>query len=253
MSTARVPVVVSITIGQSPRIDLVPELQRILPCVEFVERGLLDGMTATAVDALGPTCDEEVLVTRLADGSSVRIRADWAHEEMARAVSEEARGDVAAVLVACSGTFPAVPAVEVPVFLPDRIFGDLVESLAEHAGALVLVTPDSEQKHAAELRFGRRANGAEVTAVSIDPYEGTEAEWDRLAESLASQARAADAPTVVALDCMGYTAEQAERLRLASGGVVVTVRSAVAEALADAIPPGEPPAMTRAGEEPSER
>ncbi|WP_019119350.1 AroM family protein [Brevibacillus massiliensis] len=64
----------TVTIGQSPRVDIVPELLEMLGSdAEIVEKGALDGLSAEQVAAMAPTEQTEVLVTRLADGSSVTI------------------------------------------------------------------------------------------------------------------------------------------------------------------------------------
>ena len=61
-----------VTIGQSPRSDVVPDMATILgPGVEIREAGALDGLARSEIDALAPTGDDEILVTRLRDGSSV--------------------------------------------------------------------------------------------------------------------------------------------------------------------------------------
>jgi hypothetical protein len=64
----------AITIGQSPRTDMVPELLEVLgPGVELLEGGALDGMSGAEIAAIAPRDGDQVLVTRLRDGSSVRL------------------------------------------------------------------------------------------------------------------------------------------------------------------------------------
>src|SRR6185436_4317778 len=65
MTTALRPVVGLITIGQSPRVDVVPEMTAVIgPGVDVREAGALDGLTRAQIDALEPTGDDEILVTR---------------------------------------------------------------------------------------------------------------------------------------------------------------------------------------------
>ena len=59
-----------VTIGQSPRVDLTPDLARLLPGVRFVERGALDGLSQMECTGLAPEAGEEALVTRLSGGLS---------------------------------------------------------------------------------------------------------------------------------------------------------------------------------------
>src|SRR4029434_11109079 len=63
-----------ITVGQAPRRDVVPDMAAILGGdVEIVEAGALDGLTRAEMEPLAPEGDDEILVTRLADGSSVFV------------------------------------------------------------------------------------------------------------------------------------------------------------------------------------
>src|SRR5215211_5590228 len=97
----------AITIGQSPRVDVVPEMLEILgSSVELIEGGALDGLSAHEVAKLAPRNGDYVLVTRLRDGSSVQIAEHHIlprmQEQVDRAVAEGA--DVVALL--CTGEFP---------------------------------------------------------------------------------------------------------------------------------------------------
>ena len=63
-----------ITVGQSPRNDVVPDMAAILGGdVGILEAGALDGLTRAEIAPLAPEGDDEILVTRLADGSSVFV------------------------------------------------------------------------------------------------------------------------------------------------------------------------------------
>src|SRR2546426_9706393 len=70
MSKARIGMV---TVGQAPRGDVVPDMAALLPGVEILEAGALDGLDRAAIARLAPTGDDEILVTRLADASSVFV------------------------------------------------------------------------------------------------------------------------------------------------------------------------------------
>jgi len=70
MSKARIGMV---TVGQAPRGDVVPDMAALLPGVEILEAGALDGLDRAAIARLAPAGDDEILVTRLADASSVFV------------------------------------------------------------------------------------------------------------------------------------------------------------------------------------
>lgn len=61
-----------ITIGQSPRQDIVQDMLPILGSShELLQRGALDNLTATQLQNLAPNPGEQVLVSSLQDGTSV--------------------------------------------------------------------------------------------------------------------------------------------------------------------------------------
>src|SRR5207237_8207168 len=63
----------TLTIGQAPRPDVVPIIDRHVPAaVRRIHRGVLDGMTRRDIDArYRPEPGEAVLVTRLTGGDEV--------------------------------------------------------------------------------------------------------------------------------------------------------------------------------------
>src|SRR5947208_12876962 len=63
----------TLTIGQAPRPDVIPIIDRHVPAaVRRIHRGVLDGMTRRDIDARYlPEPGEPVLVTRLQDGDEV--------------------------------------------------------------------------------------------------------------------------------------------------------------------------------------
>ena len=64
-----------ITIGQSPRVDITSDIKDVLGSqIEIVECGALDNLSHEEINALRPSEGEYILVTRLRDGSTVKIR-----------------------------------------------------------------------------------------------------------------------------------------------------------------------------------
>jgi protein AroM len=63
-----------ITIGQSPRIDIIPEMREILGAdVEILEAGALDGLTLEEVKKFYPKGGDYILCTRMSDGREVVV------------------------------------------------------------------------------------------------------------------------------------------------------------------------------------
>src|ERR1700727_2660357 len=68
------PVVGVVTIGQSPRTDVMPDIAgRLPPGTRVIERGALDHIGPAELASLAPACGEDLLVTRLRDGTEVTL------------------------------------------------------------------------------------------------------------------------------------------------------------------------------------
>ena len=66
-----------ITVGQSPRSDVVPDMAAILGAdADIVEAGALDGLDRGEIARLAPQGDDEIIVTRMRDGSPVFVGED---------------------------------------------------------------------------------------------------------------------------------------------------------------------------------
>ena len=64
----------AITIGQSPRADVVQELFPLMgDQVELIQAGALDGLTREDIQAFAPGPEDYTLISRLQDGSSVML------------------------------------------------------------------------------------------------------------------------------------------------------------------------------------
>jgi protein AroM len=66
--------VASLTVGQTPRADVLPDILAHMPVpIEVEEFGALDGLSDDEVAALAPQADEYCLITRLRDGREVLV------------------------------------------------------------------------------------------------------------------------------------------------------------------------------------
>ena len=99
-----------LTIGQSPRPDVVPEILGMLGDAAAgifpVEAGALDGLSREQVRAGAPRDGEMPLVSRLRTGEEVVIGEDFAEERMAALLSRIPAGDVTTIL--CTGSFRGI-------------------------------------------------------------------------------------------------------------------------------------------------
>src|SRR5262249_52962223 len=95
-----------ITIGQSPRDDVVPDMEKPLgPDFRIVQAGALDGLGHAEIAALAPTGDEFPLITRLRDGTSVVIGKERIIGRVQACLDDLGR-EASAFAIMCTGKFP---------------------------------------------------------------------------------------------------------------------------------------------------
>jgi protein AroM len=112
----------TITIGQSPRVDIIPELRALLePDCQIIEKGALDGLTKEQIAHLAPrTLYDEVLITPLTDGTSVTISDKAVIPRVQQCIQELEQEEVSAILLLCTGTFPTFTS-QVPLLVPEPL------------------------------------------------------------------------------------------------------------------------------------
>lgn len=229
-----------LTIGQSPRVDMVPEM---LPWLgidasRVVERGALDGLSPEQIDRLGPadrgfTAEPQdranaLLTTRLADGSSVVLEHHHVLDLLGQAVRWlETEADVGATLVVCSSEFPPIPHLRPLLFAESLLTGGVrgIVPPGDHLGA---VCPLPEQAESQQDKWRDITEKVSLTAAT--PYQaGAEQPVAEAARRLAG--RGADA---IVLDCMGYTTAM-KRAAVAATGLPVLLAREVVARLAGAV------------------
>ncbi|WP_159619452.1 AroM family protein [Ruania rhizosphaerae] len=213
-----------VTIGQSPRVDLIPDIAAALT-VPYTEHGALDGLDRETIAGLAPGPQEPVLTSRLADGTSAVLTHARLMPHLRAAVNRCVDDGASVVLVLCTGDLGHLEA-EVPVLH--------AESLA-HAGVaglvgrgpdgprLGVVSPLPTQTRAAAERWAH-VLGRDVLVADADPYTGSVADVAAAIE----RHRSAGADWVF-LDCIGYS--EAMR-RAAPEGIRVLLARSLAAGLA---------------------
>jgi protein AroM len=215
-----------ITIGQAPRVDMVPEMATWLGPVRTIERGALDEMTPDGIAALYPSPDDYALITRLSDGSSATIAERHVLPRIQSAITDlEAEGAEVVVLL-CTGEFPPFDH-ERPLLTAERLIVDGVRAIA--AGSRVgVVCPLPEQERLTRDKWSDLSDDLHVASGS--PYDEDTDDLLRAARRM-REARV----EYVVLDCMGYTQEMKDLAREEAGAPVVLARSVVARLAAEVI------------------
>lgn len=189
--------IAAITIGQSPRLDIMSDLTSMLPedlC--FQEYGALDPYSLSDVRALfSPTGREEVLVSRMRDGTEVRLSEQKICTLLQKTIGTAEADGSDAVLLLCTGAFPAFSHT-VPLLLPQPILHANAHILADGAKIAVMV-PDEAQISDTICRWEKTGLKTEIVVAS--PYSDM-----TQIQKAACMLQGSDAAFLV-MDCMGYS------------------------------------------------
>lgn len=185
-----------VTIGQTPRVDLTPELKKILgDDVQIKEKGALDDLSLEQVKTLYPKSGEEVLITRMADGTKVKIAGEKVFPLLKKKIKDLERERIGIIFLACTGEFPAIKTKSL-VIRPQKLLYNTIKDLVK-TKTLGVIIPSKDQVLSAKKRWSQAAEKVVVEACS--PYDNIE-----VVETVADQLLQSEVDLIV-LDCIGYT------------------------------------------------
>ncbi len=187
----------ALTIGQSPRTDVAGEfLQAVGQEVELLQCGALDNLSREEISRMTPQEGDYILVTRLRDGTEVKIAERYIHERM-EACARTLLGAGAEMLVLfCTGEFPELEG-QVLLLKPDVIMEHAVPGILPK-GKLGAILPSADQIPLLGNKW--KKTGLEVELTAASPYSGKEDDFRRAAAYL--KERGVD---LIVLDCIGFT------------------------------------------------
>lgn len=209
------------TIGQSPRTDVVPVLlEAVKTPIEAHESGVLDDMDDAAIDALAPVGSEPRLVSRLRSGREVVMSHAAVEERLGRLLLQldERRFDL--IVLLCTGRFPAWH-LRTPFIEPQHVVDHFAEGLACGAGPVGVMLPDTQQMET----FGP-VGALPTHFAAASPYVP-----DPCASALRSAARALADCRLIVMHCIGYTEDMRRTVAQESGRPVLVARGLVATAI----------------------
>jgi protein AroM len=212
-----------ITIGQSPRVDIVPEMREILgPEVEIVEAGALDGLTLEGVKTFSPKKGDYILCTRMSDGAEVVVAKRFVLPRVQHCIDLLTARGAEILLLLCTGTFPRFSSKR--LFIESqKILDHFILALHEENERMGLLIPLTDQIVQARKKYGRLKGEMIIKVAS--PY----ALRDEV--SLAAKELKKGDPHVIVMHCMGYTQAMKKRVMEITGRPTVLARSLVARTL----------------------
>lgn len=216
----------AITIGQSPRSDVMADIKPILgPDIEIVEAGALDGLSMEEIAGLAPKEEDYILVTRLRDGTSVKVAEKYITPLLQDKISNLFESGIRVVLLLCTGEFPDFDAKGF-LLRPQRILFEVTKAVGEGL-KLGVFTPSKDQIKQSYKRWSAVTKDLQVVAAS--PYVDPDFSIPTGAVELCNWGA-----QVIVMDCIGYTSQMKKHVKeIASCPVILarTVASRVAKEL----------------------
>jgi protein AroM len=211
-----------LTIGQTPRGDILPPLKEILgPSHEILEAGALDGMTKEEIKRIEFRPDDYLLVSRLRDGTETMIHKRLILPLLQKRIHELEANGVRLIVIMCTGKFPHFESKGLVVTPQEILKGVLGATLKQ--GKLAVVYPAKEQIHKAAPEFGR--DGVTVYADHLSPYEG-EDDIEKLAWRLKK-----NNSDLIFLNCFGFSSKVKKVIAEITGKPIIHSNVIVARVL----------------------
>jgi protein AroM len=192
-----------VTIGQSPRDDIIQSMIPGGDPARIIQHGALDNLSHPTIDSLRPTCEEVPFVTRLTDESEVLVSKAALMPFLQSAVTRAMEDGATSTVVLCTGAFPSLHAT-VPLIFPDRILKANVDTLLP-AGKIGIVMPHEDQMEL--MRDKWETDQRSMVGAVASPYSSGD-QLERIASSMRGHV------DLIVLDCMGFTGEMKEVVAL---------------------------------------
>ena len=220
-----------VTIGQSPRDDIVPDMLALLPFdAAPVERGAIDDLTLDEVRELAPRGDEHWMVSRMRDGTEVRLAQRELAPRMQARIDELTALGVDLIVPLCASNWSMLRS-ETAFINPGAALGSIVRAMCRPGGTLGVISPTEDQARLSVARYGTPETP--VLPASAQPY----ADEATRRRQCASAGRLMARPDVglVYMGCMGHTREMRSVVREVSGKPTVTANGITASLIAQAL------------------
>ena len=215
-----------LTIGQSPRPDVVGEFSRVLGGeYEIIEKGALDDYSVEELRKRRVSPGERILVTKLRDGHEIKISHDFVLSNIQKCIDYLEANETEITLLLCTGKFPEFKSKHLVVQPSEIVRGTVTASL--RSGKLAVVVPAREQiPKARSDAFGK---DVEVYDDTASPY-GSVNELKEMADRIAKEN-----VDLVFLDCMGFTREMKQIVKQKTGRPVILSNALIARVLQELV------------------
>lgn len=227
----RMPRIGLITIGQAPRDDIVPDMVAQLGFpVETVQRGAIDGLTLEEVEPLAPRAGEPWSVSRMRDGTEVRLAKRELLPRVQRRIDELAQLDVDLIVPLCASDWSEVRC-DVAFINPGRALPSIVMAMLRPGGTLGSIAPTAEQARSTGERYATA--GVPVVPAFVQPYTSDREQSQQCVA--AGRLMAASGVDLIYMGCMGHTRQMRALVREVSGRPTITANGVTAGLITQAL------------------
>ena len=219
MSTVRR--IAFVTIGHSPRPDIVPEMvaemlgDRSTETVEIGEFGILDGLGGADLKAMLAIAGEPQFATRDADGNEISVSVEKTERRLNDLLAHVDTLNFDMIILLCTGT-RIVPPEKTLVIEAQRVVDGMIDILGTGRTTIGILMPYESQ---ASSVFGRHGALQNISFAAASPYDGA---------PLAQRAAPLTGCAVTVMHCMGYSRAMRDELQAALPNHVLHARGMVA-------------------------
>lgn len=218
------------TIGQAPRDDLVPHMQRLFSKpVETLQMGALDNLSRQEIAALAPDGGEMGIVTLLRDGTEVLLSHAKIMPRMQRLVDAMNAQGCRFIVMLCGADWSDIRS-QCLVVNPGKVFPAIITALAM-GRRLGIIKPSAGQVDEEHKRYA--GLGIEAVVTSASPYTG---ETRLSAVRAAARLLAGQKVDLVWMTCVGMDDAMRQVVEAEAGKPVILARSILARVVDELLP-----------------
>ncbi|WP_084604247.1 AroM family protein [Sporanaerobacter acetigenes] len=219
--------VATITIGQSPRVDLVPEILKLMrDDIEIVEYGILDSYTyEEAENMLRPNKGDNVLVSRMRDGRQIEMKEELVPNLIQECINNIEKEGINTIFLLCTGKFPEFEHKGL-LLEPFSLLHSIVKDVS--SGKIGVIVPDSSQIDQT-IEYWREG-GNDIFVRAVSPYKDFFDNIEKEALDFKNEEL-----SLIVLDCMGYSLEMKKKVKEITGKPVLLPRIVMSKLLEELV------------------
>jgi len=215
-----------ITVGQSPRSDIIPELLPFLPhdC-RILERGALDDLSSAQIREFAPTVGQPLLISRMRDGSSVTLSRELTLNRLQGCADWLLEHGADCLVLLCTGDLPKLKA-EVPFLAAEPLLYRLMQGMtAINQLPFGVMVPLESQLPQVRQQWQE---------IGLNPFFAAANPYDKKSDfaGAARQLQSAGARLIL-LDCLGYGLAEKRLVQQATHLPVILPRTVIGRTLGE--------------------